>query len=55
MSPLVNYSTQALTLDLYVRDAVNAPSGALTMQAKSVAPTDAGTWITLEIPAKPRP
>ncbi len=47
---LVNYSTQALTLDLYVRDAVNAPSGALTMQAKSAAPTDAGTWIALEIP-----
>jgi hypothetical protein len=47
---IVNYSTQALILDLYPRDAVNAPSGALNMQAKSVAPTDAGSWITLEIP-----
>jgi hypothetical protein len=47
---LVNYSTQALTLDLYARDAVNAPSGALNMQAKSVAPTDAGSWITFQIP-----
>jgi hypothetical protein len=47
---LVNYSTEALTLDLYARDAVNAPSGALNMQNKDVTPTDAGSWITLEIP-----
>jgi hypothetical protein len=47
---IVNYSLQALTLDLYSKDAVNAASGALNMQAKSVAPTDAGRWITLEIP-----
>jgi hypothetical protein len=47
---VVNYSTQALTLDLYTRDAVNAPSGALNMQAKDVAATDAGSWITLQIP-----
>jgi hypothetical protein len=47
---IINYSTQALTLDLYSKDAVNAPSGALNMQAKAVAPTDAGSWITLEIP-----
>jgi WxL interacting protein linking bacterial and host surfaces len=47
---VVNYSNQPLTLDLYPRDAFNAPNGNLNMQAKSVKPTDAGAWITVEIP-----
>lgn|GEM_PF-647814 len=47
---IVNYGTQPLTLDLYARDASNAPNGALSLQAKDIKPTDAGSWITIEIP-----
>ena len=47
---VVNYGTEPLTLDLYARDAFNAPSGALTLQAKAVKPIDAGSWIAIEIP-----
>jgi len=47
---LLNYSNQPLTLSLYAKDAFNAPSGALTLQAKNVQAKDAGSWITLEIP-----
>ena len=47
---VVNSGTTPLTLDLYARDAVNQPDGSLGLQTKAAKPTDAGSWITLEIP-----
>jgi hypothetical protein len=47
---VVNIGSTALTLDLYARDAVNQPDGSLGLQTKASNPTDAGSWITLEIP-----
>jgi hypothetical protein len=47
---VLNIGTTPLTLDLYARDAVNQPDGSLGLQTKAAKPTDAGLWITLEIP-----
>jgi hypothetical protein len=47
---VVNNSAEPLKLDLYARDAINEPSGALSMQAPNAQPTEAGSWVTLEIP-----
>ncbi|HEY0869635.1 MAG TPA: hypothetical protein VGD55_04505, partial [Acidothermaceae bacterium] len=47
---VVNSGATPLTLDLYARDAVNQPDGSLGLQTKAAKPTDAGAWITLEIP-----
>jgi hypothetical protein len=47
---VLNIGTTPLILDLYARDAVNQPDGSLGLQTKATKPTDAGSWITLEIP-----
>jgi hypothetical protein len=47
---VVNVGSTPLTLDLYARDAINQPDGSLGLQTKAAKPTDAGAWITLEIP-----
>lgn len=43
-----NYSDQALTFEVFAKDAFNTPAGGFDVQADDTAPSGVGSWVALE-------